>query len=32
MKNINVDELILGKNVTISDSAIIRGLNGNSKK
>ena len=32
MKNIKVDELILGKNVTISDSAIIRGLNGNSKK
>ena len=31
-KNIQVDELILGKNVTISDTAIIKGLNGNSKK
>ena len=30
-KNIQVDELILGKNVTISDTAIIRGINGKSK-
>jgi acetyltransferase-like isoleucine patch superfamily enzyme len=32
MKNIKVDELIIGKNVFISESASIRGLNGNSKK
>jgi acetyltransferase-like isoleucine patch superfamily enzyme len=32
MKNIKVDELVLGKNVFISESATIRGLNGNSKK
>ena len=32
MKNIQVDELILGKNVHISESAIIKGLTGNSKK
>jgi acetyltransferase-like isoleucine patch superfamily enzyme len=32
MNNIKVDELILGKNVHISESASIRGLNGNSKK
>jgi acetyltransferase-like isoleucine patch superfamily enzyme len=32
MNNIHVDNLILGKNVFISESATIRGLNGNSKK
>lgn len=32
MKNIQVDNLKIGKNVFISDSAIIRGINGNAKK
>lgn len=32
MNNIQVEELILGKNVTISPTAIIRGINGKSKK
>ena len=32
MNNIQVEEPILGKNVTISPTAIIRGINGKSKK
>lgn len=32
MKNIQADNLKIGKNVFISDSAIIRGVNGNAKK
>ena len=32
MENIKSDELIIGRNVFISESASIRGLNGNSKK
>ena len=32
MNNIKADELILGKNVIISPTAVIRGLNGNAKK
>jgi len=32
MSNLQVEELILGKNVTISPTAIIRGINGKAKK
>lgn len=32
MGNLQVEELILGKNVTISPTAIIRGINGKAKK
>lgn len=32
MSNIQVEELILGKNVNISPSAVIRGINGKSKR
>jgi acetyltransferase-like isoleucine patch superfamily enzyme len=32
MNNIQTEELILGKNVTISPSAIIKGINGKAKK
>jgi acetyltransferase-like isoleucine patch superfamily enzyme len=32
MKNIKSDELIIGKNTYISESATIRGINGNAKK
>lgn len=32
MDNIYADEIILGKNVVISETAVIRGLNGNAKR
>ena len=30
--NIQADEIVLGKNVVISPTAVIRGLNGNAKR